>query len=424
MRYEFTDIERSTNVVDDGACQINERYNTCEPNSKDHQNATRDNLDQLGGGVNNAGEVAAAAAATRNDEIEEASELVIDGELVSLPTRQKRYCVESILFLITILLICVVVTVYQKHLTSSKPATSTFTPSELLYDDFIKQIAIPISGEDVLDDHTTVQHKMWKSMALAMPTMIENSVVHINDTEKLDLKYTMLVLAFSASSNFLEKGAILPKDEPRVIMDACLYVSCSHNRQVTGIVLRNEWFSRLGGGIIAREIGSLSNLNDLILTRNGLQGTIPTELCNLKDLKVLNLRNNSFTGTIPTEIGRLENLEVLLLDDNLLQGTIPSEIGRLSKLKYLGVSRNRLSGLVPTALDSLRNLTSVALHGNNVTWNVDYRCPGNLMNSSVVLELDVGLSSYPYEVDLGVTIDCNDTGEIIECSCCRCMETR
>lgn len=75
---------------------------------------------------------------------------------------------------------------------------------------------------------------------------------------------------------------------------------------------------------------------------NQLQGTIPSELGFLSKLQVLYLSRNKLTGTIPTTLGKLSQLNYLGVQHNLLTGTIPTEIGNLSKLKYLGLEKNDL----------------------------------------------------------------------------------
>ena len=52
----------------------------------------------------------------------------------------------------------------------------------------------------------------------------------------------------------------------------------------------------------------MSNLANLGLNDNHLQGTIPPELGNLTKLSSLNLANNRLSGSIPTELGRLNAL--------------------------------------------------------------------------------------------------------------------
>lgn len=346
-------------------------------------------------------------------------ELVIEGVIVTPPVKPKlRYIIEIILFLITILCIGIFSLIFNPQ--SSSETNSNLSISDILYDDFIKQIALPISGEDILDDPTTVQHRLWKGMAVTMPVMIEKSIVQINDTNKIAQLYIALVVGFSTSNEFRTNGIIADND-PRLLMDYCLITPCNDDGQVIGLVLRNERVSRRGGGIIAREIGAMHNITHIITSRSALRGTIPSDVGKLENLRVLILRDSSFTGTIPTQIGQLTNLEVLLLDNNLLDGTIPSELGNLKNLRYLGLSENTLSGLVPTDLKALRNLTSVALESNNVTGNENCMCNDNMLNGTNVVELEVGSHRYLYDVELGISKDCAMIDEEVVCSCCRCI---
>ena len=59
------------------------------------------------------------------------------------------------------------------------------------------------------------------------------------------------------------------------------------------------------------------------------------------------------SGEIPPELGSLSNLERLVLDDNKLSGEIPPELGNLSNLTELNLSENdlSLSGCVPSSLE-------------------------------------------------------------------------
>lgn len=84
-----------------------------------------------------------------------------------------------------------------------------------------------------------------------------------------------------------------------------------------------------------------TNLQELDLSNNLLEGSLPGEIRFLKDLKVLNLSGNQFTG-LPAEIGQLENLEVLNVSNNKLTG-LPQELANLKKLKLLNLSGNAYS---------------------------------------------------------------------------------
>ena len=74
------------------------------------------------------------------------------------------------------------------------------------------------------------------------------------------------------------------------------------------------------------DVYSIENTTELVLSNNGLTGSIPPEIGNLTNLTYLGLWNNQLTGSIPPEIGNLSNLTGLLLYDNQLTGQIPESI--------------------------------------------------------------------------------------------------
>ena len=116
-------------------------------------------------------------------------------------------------------------------------------------------------------------------------------------------------------------------------------------------------------GSIPSELGNLSSLSRLSLSRNALAGSIPSELGNLSGLQGLNLSYNSLTDRIPTELGNLSSLEGLYLENNALTGSIPSELGNLTPLRNLFLNNNRLTGTIPQTFLQLR-LSYFQIAGN------------------------------------------------------------
>ena len=114
-------------------------------------------------------------------------------------------------------------------------------------------------------------------------------------------------------------------------------------------------------GEIPLALGHLANLEVLDLSRTGMSGEIPSEIGNLTNLRVLNLSHNRIHGEIPLALGHLSNLEVLNLSYNRMSGEIPSEIGNLTNLRVLGLSHNRIRGEIPLALGHLANLERLIL---------------------------------------------------------------
>uniref|UniRef100_A0A7S2NT60 Leucine-rich repeat-containing N-terminal plant-type domain-containing protein n=1 Tax=Leptocylindrus danicus TaxID=163516 RepID=A0A7S2NT60_9STRA len=80
-------------------------------------------------------------------------------------------------------------------------------------------------------------------------------------------------------------------------------------------------------GVYCKEENLNATVNNLVLSDNGLRGTLPSEaLASLSNLSTVGLHNNTLSGTIPTEIGSLEKLRYLWLQENRLTGTIPTGI--------------------------------------------------------------------------------------------------
>ena len=130
----------------------------------------------------------------------------------------------------------------------------------------------------------------------------------------------------------------------------------------------------LGGnqlvGPIPPELGSLEGLRALWLWGNNLTGSIPAELGGLASLEVLSLSDNQLAGEIPAELGGLTSLERLYLQDNDLTGSIPAELGGLTSLERLYLQDNDLTGSIPAELGGLTSLERLLLQDNNLTGSI------------------------------------------------------
>ena len=136
-------------------------------------------------------------------------------------------------------------------------------------------------------------------------------------------------------------------------------------------------------GPIPPELGNLTQLENLNLDFNSLTGPIPPELGNLTQLESLGFGRNSLDGQIPPELGNLTQLEELKLYSNSITGLIVPELGKLTRLKYLNLGGNDLTGPIPSELGKLAQLLELRLYNNDLTGPI----PPELGDLTQLLEL-------------------------------------
>ncbi|KAJ0742392.1 putative non-specific serine/threonine protein kinase [Helianthus annuus] len=138
---------------------------------------------------------------------------------------------------------------------------------------------------------------------------------------------------------------------------------------------------------ILHNLTTLSNIQYLDLSYNGLTGSILESLRKVKMLQVLDLSVNDLMGPIPTFHGKLTEL---YLRDNYLNGSIPESIGRLAGLTALFLHDNKLSGTIPVSIGQLSKLRSLDVSYNSLEGEI---YESHFAHLSVLKEFNVGSNS-------------------------------
>ncbi|XP_043725808.1 probable LRR receptor-like serine/threonine-protein kinase At3g47570, partial [Telopea speciosissima] len=120
-------------------------------------------------------------------------------------------------------------------------------------------------------------------------------------------------------------------------------------------------------GKIPSSLGRCQYLLRLDFSSNSLHGVIPKEIFNLSMLIELNLSKNSFFDSLTLEVGRVTNLEILDVSENMLSREIPSTLGTCTSLEQLFMDGNLFQGSIPSSLSSLRGLQDLDLSHNNIS---------------------------------------------------------
>ena len=291
------------------------------------------------------------------------------------------------------LVVAIVVGVCVVQLTPSPQSTARTMLTRLIHN-----VTRSISGDEVHRDPRSPQ-SIARKWLIQEDLLREEWLRDSNITEQLIQRYVLSVLFIGADA----------KDLMQVDADECDWegVECDEDQLVRYVLLDGFELK----GTLPIELQHLSVLQELSLSKNSFQGTIP-DWQDMSNLYYLDLSSNDLSGEIPGSIwqhpllrflylhenelsGNLTNfqnatfspfLQDVWLDDNQLTGIIPNWIAKMSSLsnwfcvnnllegtlprrvsaslQFLDASNNSLTGTIPQTLLDAPSLEQIFLNDN------------------------------------------------------------
>eukprot|EP00934_Nitzschia_sp_Nitz4_P009292 Nitzschia sp. Nitz4//scaffold76_size158648//141429//149315//NITZ4_002570-RA/size158648-processed-gene-0.274-mRNA-1//-1//CDS//3329557917//9282//frame0 len=223
---------------------------------------------------------------------------------------------------------------------------------------------------------------------------VPTSIYQLPNLKYLWLYSNHIVISFEG----IEEASSLTS----LLIDATKMTSLSGIGNGVSLVDVDVRFNKIAGKV-PTEIGSLTNLESLILSENEFSGTMPS-FSKLRKLTTLRVSNNALTGTVPSFTSHA-SLVTLDLSQNAFVGTFPStlldSVGD-GEAVLLDLSDNRLTGTVPGELSRFTDMT-IYLRNNRIEGINTNLCDMELWNGGDVgvYECDAILCPVGYYSDTG-----------------------
>lgn len=243
-----------------------------------------------------------------------------------------------------------------------------------------------IDDVDVVDAATAVvQGISLNSLGLSLP--IPDLICNLDNLTLLDLSDNNLPGRFPTSLYNCTNLSHLDLSQNYFVGRLPLDIDNMSSR-LTYLALSANNFT---GVIPFSSIAKLHSIQTLLLDNNLFNGTVTTAagLANLSNLQVLGLANNPFLpSTIPPELGNLTNLTYLWMTKCNLMGGIPQSFEKLTKLQQLDLAENSLTGTIPRGIWSLDDLQYIYLFKNSLVGEID-----GPIGASGLVGIDVSINS-------------------------------
>ncbi|XP_062168919.1 probable leucine-rich repeat receptor-like serine/threonine-protein kinase At3g14840 [Alnus glutinosa] len=118
-------------------------------------------------------------------------------------------------------------------------------------------------------------------------------------------------------------------------------------------------------GSIPPEWG-FTQLVNISLLGNRLTGSIPKELANITTLKTFTVEFNQLSGNLPPELGNMPSIERFLLSSNNFTGGLPDSFAGLITLKDFRISDNHFSGKIPNYIQNWKKLGKLVIQASGL----------------------------------------------------------
>ncbi|KDP23040.1 hypothetical protein JCGZ_00505 [Jatropha curcas] len=150
--------------------------------------------------------------------------------------------------------------------------------------------------------------------------------------------------------------------KPESIQDNNITCDCGTICHVTFISLKSQNLQ----GMLPTDLSKLPYLKGIDLTRNYLNGTIPSTWGSTR-LEVIVVGTNQLSGELPQELGNLNNITRMLLSSNNFSGQLPETFAKLTTLEDFRIGDNHFTGEIPSLIQNWTHLTKLVIQASGLS---------------------------------------------------------
>ncbi|XP_076960168.1 uncharacterized protein LOC143636466 [Bidens hawaiensis] len=135
---------------------------------------------------------------------------------------------------------------------------------------------------------------------------------------------------------------------------------CSFESNTTCRVIKITITSQNVSTFLPSEFAKLHSLQSLDLSRNYLEGTIPSMWSTMR-LSTLSLMGNRLHGRFPVSLTKMATLTDLRISDNDFGGKIPNFISKWTQIGKLHIQGCMFEGPIPSSISALTQLNDLRI---------------------------------------------------------------